>query len=209
MTTKEAKEIVGSLSAPSKMPCYGYSIPARHCKTGSKLVDVENSVCADCYALKGFYRFSNVQSVLEKRFQSLTHPLWVDAMVLTISQNEFSGFFRWHDSGDLQGVWHLQNICEVARRLPLIRFWLPTKELAILREFSESGFTIPENLTVRVSGFMVDGKAPESFAREHGFTVSTVQTSQASCPSGEQGNKCLTCRACWDKNVFSVSYKKH
>lgn len=209
MTPKEAWELVGGLSAPSKMPCYGYSIPARHCKTGSKLVSVPGSVCSGCYALKGRYLFGNVKSALQRRFESLTNPNWVEAMVCAIGANESSGFFRWHDSGDLQGVWHLRNIASVCFALPEIRFWLPTKELAIIREYLKAGHLIPENLNVRVSGFMVDEPGPESLALRLGFTVSEVRTKEANCPSSNQGGKCLACRDCWSRSVFSVSYLKH
>ena len=209
MSPNEAWELVGGLSSPSKMPCHGYSIPAVHCITGSKLAKVPGSVCAGCYALKGRYLFGNVKSALQRRFESLKNPLWVDAMVCAIKANESSGFFRWHDSGDLQGVWHLRNICNVCAALPQIRFWLPTREVSILREYVESGFAIPSNLTVRISAYMVDEPAAESFAKRHGFVVSEVTTGTASCPSPNQGNKCLDCRKCWRKDFFSVSYAKH
>ncbi len=65
-----------------------------------------------------------------------------------------SGFHRWHDSGDLQSVEHLEKIIEVCRRTPQIQHWLPTRELAILRACRER---IPANLTIRVSATMIDG----------------------------------------------------
>ena len=49
--------IVGTLSEPSKMPTYAYSIPAKYCITGSKLRMIANSTCSKCYALKGRYIF--------------------------------------------------------------------------------------------------------------------------------------------------------
>jgi len=58
----EIEEQIGSLSSPSKMPCYSYSISARDCITGGKLVKLENSICHGCYALKGNYNFSNVKN---------------------------------------------------------------------------------------------------------------------------------------------------
>ena len=51
LTLKEAKEITGGLSVPSKMPGYSYGIPAQACKTGSKLVGVKGSVCEHCYEI--------------------------------------------------------------------------------------------------------------------------------------------------------------
>ena len=57
MNTKEAWALVGGLSKPSKMPGWSIGIPAKECNTGSKLVNVEGSVCEGCYALKGCYVF--------------------------------------------------------------------------------------------------------------------------------------------------------
>ena len=53
MKLKEAKEITGGLSNPSKMPGKAYSIPASRCNVGSRLAKVKGSVCEGCYALKG------------------------------------------------------------------------------------------------------------------------------------------------------------
>jgi hypothetical protein len=36
MTTKEALQLVGGLSKPSKMPGWAYGIPAKECKTGKQ-----------------------------------------------------------------------------------------------------------------------------------------------------------------------------
>jgi hypothetical protein len=79
MTTKEGWEIVGGLSAPSKMPCHSHSIPASACKVGQKLALVAGSVCAGCYAMRGNYRFGNVKTAQARRLESLQNPLWIDA----------------------------------------------------------------------------------------------------------------------------------
>ena len=109
MKSREALQITHTLSSPSKMPCFGYSIPASRCITGGKLRKVKNSICSFCYALKGRYVFPNVLTAMEKRYQSLTHPQWVDAMTALISSKRKKDYFRWHDSGDLQGLTHLEQ----------------------------------------------------------------------------------------------------
>jgi hypothetical protein len=43
MKTQEALKLVGGLSKPSKMPGWAYGIPAKECKTGKKLQNVEGS----------------------------------------------------------------------------------------------------------------------------------------------------------------------
>lgn len=209
MTAPEAMEKVGGLSSPSKMPCYSYSIPAKYCVTGSKLASVKGSVCYDCYALKGFYRMPNVKNCLEKRFQSLSDPDWVSAMTLSIQEKEKSGFFRWHDSGDIQSVKHLEMIVQVCKNLSGIKFWLPTREYGIVSEFLKIHKVFPSNLTVRLSTLMVDSQPPYAIANRLGLTTSGVSVSGFTCPSSNQGNKCLDCRACWDQNIKNVNYKLH
>ena len=67
MKTSEALKLVGGLSKPSKMPGWAYGIPAKECKTGSKLRKVKDSVCYNCYALKGCYVFKVVQEAQYRR----------------------------------------------------------------------------------------------------------------------------------------------
>ena len=76
-TLKQATEIIGGYTVTSKMPTISYSISAKDCITGSKLRNIKNSVCSDCYALKGNYiRYAkNIEKAQNKRFQSITIPI--------------------------------------------------------------------------------------------------------------------------------------
>ena len=85
MNTKEAWALVGGLSKPSKMPGWSIGIPAKECKTGSKLRKIKGSVCELCYALKGMYRFSTVQKAQYKRLDAIKNPYWVEAMTTLIT----------------------------------------------------------------------------------------------------------------------------
>jgi len=198
MNKKEAKEITGGLSAPSKMPGPAFNLPAQACITGAKLVKIPGSVCSGCYALKGRYRFRNVKEALARRLAGLTHPEWIPAMVVLIDQTPW---FRWHDSGDLQGVQHLKNIFEVCKRTPDTSHWLPTREAKFLPLNTDS---IPKNLIIRLSGHKIDKPAA-------GFWpwTSTVVTVEKSCPAKEQGNQCKDCRACWTRDVPNIAYGLH
>ena len=71
MKTSEAWKIVGGLSKPSKMPGWSIGLPAKECKTGSKLRQVKDSVCYNCYALKGCYVFKVVQDAQYRRLASI------------------------------------------------------------------------------------------------------------------------------------------
>ena len=66
---KDAINIAGSCTRTSKMPSLSYSLPAKECITGSKLVKVKGSVCEGCYALKGNYHriAKNIKSAQYKR----------------------------------------------------------------------------------------------------------------------------------------------
>ena len=209
LTIKLAEGRVGSLSVPSKMPGFSYSTPAEDCITGSKLVEVVNSICSFCYARKGRYVFPNVKAAQRKRLKSLEQLDWVDMMVFMINKREKTGFFRWHDAGDVQGVWHLEKIAEVARRLPHIKFWLPTREYSFVREWMALGRK-PDNLIIRLSALMMDGSPPVSLAKRLGLTTSGAKTDGSfTCPSSKQDNSCKDCRACWDDTVENIDYKKH
>jgi len=199
MLKKQAHKITGGLSKPSKMPGPAFNLPASRCITGAKLVKIPGSVCHGCYALKGRYRFSNVQKALERRRQGLSSPQWVEAMTALVSGHEV---FRWHDSGDLQSLEHLKNIFEVCRRTPNTKHWLPTREAQILKQVQPED--VPENLIIRFSSHMID-QDPVSFWP----WTSTVVTKNKTCPAAEQGNACGSCRACWNKGVKNIAYGKH
>ena len=200
MLIKEANKITGGLTYTSKMPGPSYNTPASRCITGAKLRKVKNSVCSSCYALKGNYkRFPKVEEALERRFQSLKHQAWIPAMAALIKKHKY---FRWHDAGDLQGDWHLKNIFEVCNQTPSTSHWLPTREAKFLKFIDPD--IIPANLVIRLSGHMIDGKNATWWP-----WTSTVSTETKTCPAPKQGNKCGSCRTCWDRSVSTVSYGKH
>ena len=210
MTIQIAEAVTGKLSKPSKMPGFAYSIPAQACGVGSKLRGVAGSICSKCYALKGRYVFSSVKNALYRRLESLSHPLWIDAMAFLINHASVN-VFRWHDSGDIQSLQHLENIAEVCKKTPDVRHWLPTREYSIVTEYKAKHGAFPDNLNVRLSAYMVDGPLPTGAADRLGVTVSgvTSDASKVTCPAYKQGGVCGSCRACWDKNVSVVLYPKH
>ena len=199
MKTSEALKLVGGLSKPSKMPGWAYGIPAKECKTGSKLVNVSGSTCEGCYALKGCYVFKVVQDAQYRRLASIKHELWTGAMALLINSKK-SKVFRWHDSGDVQDEAHLIKIFAVCKLTPGTRHWLPTREAWIKDHMA----SCPDNLVVRFSSPMVDQGPVKSWAN-----TSTVSTKSRTCPAPDQENACGSCRACWDPLVKNVEYGKH
>ena len=138
-----------------------------------------------------------------------------------------NNWFRWHDSGDIQGIWHLANIIEVCERTPDVNHWLPTREYEFVAGYLATGKRLPENLTVRLSAHMIDSEPvlPEHLRDALGSlpvsTVSSVSTIQSGfqivegkgsieCRAVEaRDNKCGECRACWERRVRSVNYPQH
>jgi len=201
MLKKEAIQITGGLSAPSKMPGPSMNLPASQCITGAKLVRVRGSTCSGCYALKGRYRFQNVKDAMARRLAKLMDPRWIEAMVTLIDKQPV---FRWHDSGDIQSVQHLKNIFEVCKLTPGTMHWLPTQERKFLPLSTDS---IPKNLIIRLSNSKNDTKPGRAW--DHWSTVVTTPRAGHVCPAPEQGNQCGSCRACWSKDVKEVQYKIH
>ena len=226
MLKKEAKEITGGLSAPSKMPGPSFNLPAAACITGAKLVNVKGSTCSGCYALKGRYRFPNVQHALARRLAKLHDPRWVDAMVTLIDNDPV---MRWHDSGDIQSAKHLTNIFEVCNRTPDTQHWLPTREARFLRLMDPA--VVPKNLKIVLSDHMNDQATPPSWwPYTSGVETDHKETHCPAFRTDEAGNvyrldqfqaftkkekqkldlgHCGNCRKCWDRETKRVIYGKH
>lgn len=214
-TIKEARLITsGDVSNKnSKMLGSTFGLSPFMCKKGMELAKIEGSVCNQCYAKRGTGVYKNVKqgranntnAVIEatKTKQGINN--WVSAMVYLIEKRDNTGFFRWHDAGDLQNMAHLKMVVSIANLLPHIKFWLPTKEIKLLRQYND---VIPENLCIRVSAPMVDQKPVKT-----AYNTSTVHKMATGygfvCPAPKQGNKCGDCTACYNTNIANVSYHKH
>ncbi len=206
----EAWEIAGGLTKPTKLPCYSYDIPIESCQTGTKLMKVKGSVCICCYGGGGWYPARRYKQ--QARLRQLKNPLWTEAMIFLI--NHFNqAFFRWHDIGDIQGLWHLQKIFDVCLGTPDTWHWLPTHEHLLIRKALEDHKMIkPPNLNIQLSANMLDEMTGSliKLARKLGCTVSGVSTDgRYSCPAPDQFNSCQSCRQCWNPNHFITIFKYH
>jgi hypothetical protein len=100
-------------------------------------------------------------------------------------------------------------IVQVAKQLPKVKFWLPTREYKIVEDY-RSNNTIPANLVIRLSAHKVDSEPPKGY----GLPTSTVHTKGSNiigeeCKAYKRDNKCGPCRSCWNINVKNVSYPQH
>ena len=225
MKTSEAWDLVGGLSKPSKMPGWAYGIPAKECKTGSKLRQVKDSVCYNCYALKGCYVFKVVQEAQYRRLASIKHELWTGAMALLINSKK-SKEFRWHDSGDVQDEDHLTKIFAVCRLPPSVKHWMPTRE-AWVKHFLPLA---PDNLVIRFSMPMINQRAAggwdntstvtsdhsldncEAFRTDKAGKIHSLELFKQYTKKVKKQldfGHCGSCRNCWNKEIKNISYGKH
>ena len=230
----DSLELIGGLSNPSKMPGFSYSLPAAECPIGSQLAKVEGTTCHDCYALKGMYRFPNVQDAMYRRLDSVRLASttvdcgsdWVDAFAIVLnhklksSKGTDTSVFRWHDSGDLQNMVHLCLILEVAESTPDIRHWLPTRETKLIMDYLSDGDFLPSNLNIRISESKVDRYTSNAvigmMEMSPQITSSLVHTSPEEpkgfsdeCSAYKTNNECGDCRLCWSTDAPIISYLKH
>jgi hypothetical protein len=182
---------------------------------------LEGSICSSCYANKGFYnvyqntikpsQFSRLDAIYQALESKDNAELWISGIVTLIGSDSY---FRWHDSGDLQSVEHLELIARVCELTPNTKHWLPTREYAMVKNYIAKHGQLPSNLIVRLSAMYPDQpvKLPKSLVTIKNVTSSNVHTSietitGLACKAPEQKGECRECRACWSTEV--VSYAMH
>lgn len=207
-------EVVGGVGLPSKMPGTAFGIPAKECGVGGKLQGITGSICEDCYAMKNNYTYPSVVEAQAKRFERLGNwTEWVEAWCnifafLGTELPDEERYHRWHDSGDVQDANHLGAICEVARRNPEWRFWLPSKEYGIVGQFVQQ-WTVPGNLIIRMSSTHRGKDASEAIKRITGLYSTVDYDEKQRCPAYRQEGFCGACRDCWDASVTTRDYPHH
>jgi hypothetical protein len=216
LTYDQAVKIAGQLSYPSKMPCPSWGIDPKHCKTGAKLRKKKNTTCSICYACRGHYCYPKVRLRQQERLEGIAFQYWVDAMIVIIARAACS-HFRWLDSGDLQGMDHLLKVILIAVRMPEVQFWLPTQEHKLIADCKQ---IIPDNLTIRLTNVVIDPIYPiktnlpvaevHTGSKEEWDKLLLTSSNDAHyCPADGTGEKkCGTCRACWDKRVTKIIYRR-
>jgi hypothetical protein len=190
--------------------------------------------CVECYGDgRNNYAYPSVKEATEKRYRSLFHKDWVPAMIKLLLHNQNTNgmtHFRWHDVGDLQGVWHLKNIIAVVVCTPNIKHWLPTLETTVLRDYLavmkglldinyDLKFNTIENLNIRISTPIINGFPLTEISKGLGCTSSLVESSDrilaknmeefmenSICTSTLHENECKDCRKCWDQECPLVRY---
>lgn len=198
---------MGLLSQTSKMPGPSIGLPAG---TTCQLCKVP------CYAKKGRYLF-HTEGMMERYrhiLDLMSKGSGILAMVLTEEIRQATRkkkYFRIHDSGDFFSPEYVKEWILIAKNLPDVRFWAPTKAWQvpeILAELLELA-KLP-NVTIRPSSVGMDEEPPTIKGLDAGSGVKDKSNPNGFvCPSSQQDGKCAECRHCWDERKIPVWYPKH
>lgn len=198
------------LSVTEKMPCLSWSLPP--IVSCPFMVIGANHICSKCYGQRGHYIHKGVKNAQDVRFAWTVQSLrtkqgtddWIAYMIAAIRAENYGGVFRAHDDGDLFSPLYVRAWIAVCQALPCTLFWFPTRswqapwweELVLLN-------SLP-NVVVRPSALefeqdppIIPGLSAGSGAKRVGYN----------CPAHEQGNKCLTCRRCWEDPEHTTFFK--
>lgn len=202
------------LSNTSKLGVKSWSLQALNTCPASIGADGELvPACSGCYATSGNYRFSNVQA--PRLFNQVA---WQDqdfiGKFVESLQNE--RFFRWFDSGDMYHIGLAEKIYQIMLLTPHVKHWLPTR----MHKFSKFASVIAKmqalpNVVVRLSSDSITGEKVKSILTDTNSTIldqvslDNVDNSIFICKAFEQEGKCLTCKACYDKDVKTIGYVGH
>lgn len=208
------------LTQTTTMPGSSFSLPAR--RTCPGVILSPGSVCSSCYAdQRRRYRWSAVKLAQERRLswtlEALSSGRFVPALVGLITARGDT-HFRLHDSGDFFSSDYVDAWCDVARALPEVSFWAPTRSWALGGR--PRGDADPlllglcrlarlANVTVRPSALLLDD-APPAVPGLHAGSAVTTERGRATCPKYLRSPPaCGDCRHCWDEPDQPVVYLKH
>ena len=197
------------LSKTSKLGTKSWSLQALETCPGSKAADGSLvPACSGCYATTGMYHFGPVKAVRADNKADWQRDGWTADMVKALSKDSH---FRWFDSGDMYSLELANKMLAIMTATPNTKHWLPTrmykfpKFQAVLKAMQ----ALP-NVMVRYSSDAVDGSYTEGL---HGSTIVPDATSAPAgvtvCQAYNQGGKCLTCRACYNKDIAVIGYPAH
>ena len=209
------------LSKPSKMPGHSFDLPAL-----SSCPSACGTICDGCYALRGNYRWPAVKLSQQARFKWTVETLKKDpvlwAAIVTYAIKESNDvYFRIHSSGDFFSPLYTKMWFLIAKELPNVKFWAPTKSwlkvtkelLPVVNSNTKLLYWLRQlnslpNVTIRPSAINV-GDSPPLVKNLAGGSSVSCDSDIFNCPSKNQNNQCLDCRFCWDNKNEKVNYKWH
>lgn len=198
-----------------------FDLPAiRTCPGRSKL-------CSEkCYALRGRYRFPQVQQRLQWAFEQAKRRDFVDRMVEELYRRGVL-LMRWHCAGDVFSPAYARKMLEVIGRSPHTTFWAYTrswrvpaiypvlKAIAMMPNMtlwfsadSETGYPVEVPDHAKVCWMQTEREEEIELAElvflDHPLRKERIPLGMidkicpAETPEGKtRGTTCATCRYCW------------
>ena len=170
---------------------------------------------ADCYAMKGRFRFQNVRDNMNSNYMSyIADP---DGYFEDIKREIDNGmvvysYFRWHSAGDIVDARYLEGMVEVATQLGRTSFLAFTKKYELVNEYIENGGSIPDNLHIVFSawGEALKLENPYNFPVAYVRFKDDAQNKSIPESASECSGKCSTCLQCWHLGKGeSVVFNRH
>lgn len=203
------------------------NIRAQHEKGVGEKVNVPNTICGSCYASVGTsFQHGTVQ------LQELVRYWWIAGLLRERDGEERLAdmleaalrgeiafgwptehhlgkdlrFFRLHDSGDFFSVGYARAWIEVARRLPDVMIWAPTRTWAApgFRKFWGTS-SLPENLIVRPSAYHFNDASPDII----GLAAGTTSLYAVEGEDGRKTEQKDPSRADWNCQVYRADQGEH
>ena len=121
---------------------FNFGIPAYKSVSGKVICPMADECVKFCYARKGAYRWSNVASVFEERYEATKRDDFVEVMSAEIKKKR-PDYIRVHDSGDYYSPAYIRKWLEIARQHPEIRFYSYTNMVKLFKNLD-----LPENYDI-------------------------------------------------------------
>lgn len=167
--------------------------------------------CSGCYATYGNYRFNNVKATREYNKQ-----VWQDENFVSdfVEKLDTERYFRWFDSGDMYSLSLAKKIYQIMLNTPHVKHWLPTRMYKFKKfEGILNNMQSLPNVVVRLSSDAITGEKVNSDLIKTNSTILPSELIEGYagfiCPAYKQAGKCLTCKACYNKEVETVAYIAH
>ena len=206
------------LSRTTKLPCPSFALPARASCAGLREAERiisrgeagdGGSICGRCYAFRLASFRPRLREVEFQRFawykRALARGSAAQELVDSIKATG-ANIFRLFSSGDFHSIKSIETWIKVAKALPGVRFYAPTRTY-VLKAFLPALrrlHALP-NVSVRPSALTVDQEAP--IIKGLGDGTRVVRRGHT-CPATDQNNECGECRLCFDKTGV-IAYKAH
>lgn len=187
---------------------------------------VDCSKCVKkCYAVSMVKRYekaciARIENTMQLREDINAH---FKAIYDTVIRDKIK-IVRYTDSGEIENYLQFVKLVNLALSLPSTRFYLYTKNYAVLREFFGEGKQLPQNMVVLISIWENLGKSEFLEFRKYrnikAFAVNSDLKCQAICPAYKKEDKrvklnkemtCAKCGLCWGKhpNIDIIGCLEH